>query len=102
MAYSRGRRYRDREVRALIEGYQTLLEDRDTDSRGIRAIIAVTDVKAAWPHLSAVQQEVLLIRGVLDLDVYHAAVVMEKSARWVGKTYLIALERLTDIMNGDV
>jgi len=102
VAYHRGRRYQDKEVRAIVEHYGDVIEDRDTDGRGVKAIIAVADLKNGWKRLNNAEREVLLIRGILNQNVWEAALFMEKSTTWVDKQYNIALTNLTLIMNGDV
>jgi hypothetical protein len=102
VAYYRGRKYRDNEVRAIVSHYQQVLADRDTDERGIRAIIASADITRAWPRLNRIQQRILMVHGVFNLDKFEAAQVLQKSPAWVTKNYRLSLERLTDIMNGDV
>ncbi len=54
-------RYRETEVRALVENYAALLNDRDTTARGLRALVAVADVKRVWHRLTPGEQEVILV-----------------------------------------
>lgn len=89
-------------MRGIIEGYAVALEDRDTDRRGIQAIIAVADIKRAWRYLNLQERDLLLAHGILGLNGYEAGAVLGKSRRWVDKHYAQAIVRLTDIMNGDV
>lgn len=96
----RGGRYRETEVRALIEQYAVTLEDRDTTERGLRALLAVADLKLAYRRLSLGDKEVLLVCGVLGVPQREAGEWYEKSVGWVNKNYRIALENLTYEMNG--
>lgn len=100
MGYSRGRRYREREVREIITAYADVLEDRDTDRRGIQAVIAIADLKRAWRFLNAQERRLLLAHGVMGLSTREAAPVLSKSPQWIAKYYAQAITRLTDLMNG--
>jgi DNA-directed RNA polymerase specialized sigma24 family protein len=100
MKTRKGGRYRETEVRALIEQYAVTLEDRDTTERGLRALLAIADLKLAYRRLALTDKEVLLVCGVLGLPLREAAEWYEKSHTWVGKQYRVALENLTYEMNG--
>lgn len=93
-------RYRDTEVRAMVENYQVLLEDRGTHGAGLRALVRVADLKRTWRKLSPTEREVLLVCGVLGLSSRDAAPHFEKSYSWVQRNYNVALENLTWLMNG--
>lgn len=100
MTRTRGGRYRETEVRALIEQYAIALEDRDTTERGLRQLVAIADLKLAYRRLSLGDKEILLVCGVLNLPNREAAEWYEKSHTWVGKRYRGALENLIYEMNG--
>lgn len=100
MMRMRGGRYRETEVRALVEGYAVALEDRDTTDRGLRILVAVADLKLAFRRLALADKEVLLVCGILGLPQREAAEWYEKSHTWVGKQYRVALDNLTYEMNG--
>lgn len=100
MTRTRGGRYRDTEVRAMVETYADTLEDRDTTERGLRALVAVADLKLAFRRLSLQSREMLLVCGVLGVPYREAAEHFEKSKSWVGREYAVALENLTYEMNG--
>ena len=97
----RGGRYRETEVRALVETYADSLEDRDTGTeKGLRALIAIADIKLAYRQLALADQEMLLVCGVLNRTHREAAEWYEKSHTWVGKRYRDGILNLTDTMNG--
>lgn len=96
----RGGRYRETEVRALVETYADSLEDRDTTERGLRTLVAVADLKLAYRRLSLGDKEILLVCGVLNIPTREAAQWYEKSQSWVSRGYRVALENLTYEMNG--
>lgn len=93
-------RYRETEVRALVENYLVLLNERDTTRRGLRAVVAVADLKRAWPRLSASEREVLLVMGLYGYSSREAALYFVKSYKWAQREYKVALENLTWLMNG--
>jgi DNA-directed RNA polymerase specialized sigma24 family protein len=95
-------RYRETEVRALIENYAEVLEDRETYGAGLRAIVGVADLKRAWRFLARDDRRVLLLVGVMGATHRDAGVALEKSHAWVGKRYRKALEELTWLMNGGI
>lgn len=93
-------KYRDTEVRALVENYAAFAGDRDTTNRGMRALVAIADLKTAWRLLGDIDREVLLVMGILGLTSREAGEYFEKSHAWAQKSYRIALENLTYEMNG--
>lgn len=97
-ASSRG--YRATEVRALVENYPALLHERDTTARGLRALVAVADLKRIWPRLTPDEQEALLVMGMLGQSSREAALYYAKSHEWARKQYGISLENLTYLLNG--
>lgn len=95
-------KYRETEVRALIEEYGAVLNERDTDTRGLRALVAVADLKRAWRRLSSDEKRVLLIMGVMGLPSREAGSMLQKSHVWAQKRYRQTLEDLTWLMNGGI
>lgn len=93
-------RYRETEVRALLEEYAAVVGERDTDTRGLRALVAVADVKRGWASLNSEERRVLLVMGVLGLNVREAAAALHKSTSWASRRYRDSLEALTWLMNG--
>jgi len=93
-------KYRETEVRALIEEYGATLNERDTDTRGLRALVQVADLKLAWRHLSSDERKILLIMGVMGLPSREAGELLQKSHVWAQKRYRKTLEDLTWLMNG--
>jgi hypothetical protein len=93
-------RYRETEVRALVENYAALLNERDTTARGLRALVAVADVKRVWHRLTPGEQEVILVMGLCGVSSREAALYYAKSYKWAQREYKVALENLTWLMNG--
>lgn len=93
-------RYRETEVRALVENYESAVSDRDTTVRGLRSLVRIADLKRAWAGLNADEREVLLLVGVLGLSTHEAAQEIQKSQSSVSRRYRKALEELTWLMNG--
>ena len=95
-------RYREAEVRYLIENYAATLEARDVNGPGLNMLVKVADLKVAWRRLRRDDRNALLAMGVIGADSRTAGVALEKSHTWVQKRYRQALEELTLLMNGDV
>lgn len=95
-------RYRETEVRALVESYAAALEAREVSGAGLRALISVADLKRAWRRLRLEDQRVLLAMGIQGASSYQAAEALEKSPSWAQKRYRLALEELTWLMNGGI
>lgn len=97
-ASSRG--YRATEVRALVENYPALVAERDTTARGLRALVAVADLKRVWPRLTEGEQEIILVMGFAGFSSREAALYYAKSFSWAAREYRVVLENLTALLNG--
>lgn len=95
-------RYREAEVRYLIENYAAALEARDVSGAGLNMLVKVADLKVAWRRMRRDDRNVLLAAGVLSADVRTAGEALQKSKSWVHKRYRLALEELTWLMNGGI
>ena len=95
-------RYREAEVRYLIENYAAALEARDVSGHGLTMLVKVADIKIAWRRLRREDRQVLLAMGVLGAPSHVAGEALQKSESWVRKRYRLALEDLTWLMNGGI
>lgn len=93
-------RYRESEVRNLIEDYAAHLEARSVSGHGLNVLVRIADLKRAWRGLRRDDRRVLLACGVIGANQADVAVALEKSQSWVAKRYRLALEELTWLMNG--
>lgn len=95
-------RYREAEVRYLIENYAVALEAREVHGHGLLTLVKVADLKRGWRNLRHDDKLVLLLIGVAGTTTREAAEFMEKSQSWATKRYRLALEELTWQMNGGI
>ncbi len=95
-------RYREAEVRYLIENYPSMLEAREVSGRGLMVLVKVADLKRGWRNLRYDDKRALLLMGVAGLTSREAGEVMQKAHTWVQKRYRLALEELTWQMNGGI
>lgn len=95
-------RYREAEVRYLIENYAVTLEAREVHGHGLLTLVKVADLKRGWRNLRPDDKHVLLLLGVAGLTQQEAGDILERPQQWVGKRYRLALEELTWQMNGGI
>lgn len=92
--------YREEEVRALIEDYQTFAQKKDVTRRGMRYLIALADLHRALKRLPLKFWEVVLLHGLLDMDQADAAELLQVSQQALSKRYRQAIEELVYTING--
>jgi DNA-directed RNA polymerase specialized sigma24 family protein len=93
--------YRPKYVRRLVEEYSALDAHVDTTEVGLRYLVELADLHRAFARLSSEYAEVVFAHGLVQLSQEEAARVLQKSQRWVSKTYRDALEELTYLINGE-
>ena len=93
-------RYSLREIRRLVDGYEAILARRDTTEFGIRAIVAVLDIRAGIRTLPQGLRAVLLLHGVLGLSALDTSRALKISERAVRQRYTAALAHLEWRLNG--
>jgi DNA-directed RNA polymerase specialized sigma24 family protein len=94
-------RYGAKEVRRIVENYQTLQQAKDTTHWGMHALVLLADVDRAlekaitWP-----QWEVVLLHGLLGYRMTDVAKWLSTSERSAYRRYDTALEQIQWFLNG--
>jgi DNA-directed RNA polymerase specialized sigma24 family protein len=97
---SRQPRYGLGEIRRLVEGYEAVLERRDTTEVGLRALVAVADIRRAIYELPWSLRRAVLVHGVHGLSGPHAAAVLGIGTAAVYYRYHAGLRLMQRQLNG--
>lgn len=93
--------YRDRDVRYLIEGYESLKETRDTKPGApLNALVALADLGTAMHRLTPDERGALLLVGFMGFTMREAASLLGVTAMTVSRRYGRAREEIVNTING--
>lgn len=88
------------EIRRLVEGYEAVLARRDTTEVGLRALVAVADIKWAIHELPWNLRRTVLAHGIHRLSGPDAARVLGIGEAAVYYRYHAALKLMQHLLNG--
>lgn len=97
----RGSRYSQGEVRVYIEGYAELREAKDTNPRGLRALVIVSDLDRAISHMPPKEYQAVLLHGLIRLTERAAGEALGVSHPTVRARYEAGIAWITNYLNGE-
>lgn len=92
--------YGMKHVHRLIQEYSALVASADTTHTALRFLVEMADLNRAVALLPREQREVVFYHGFARLNQEETAAVLQKSQRWVSKTYRLALDDVHFYING--
>jgi hypothetical protein len=101
VASSRGCRYTEGEVRALVYGFPIWKELRGTHRAGIGWIVRLADIDRALHQLPSTLRLPVLLHGLIGLEQEEAAPYLECSQQTVSRRFSEGIAAMTRYLNGE-
>jgi DNA-directed RNA polymerase specialized sigma24 family protein len=94
-------RYSPAEVKALIEAYAELREEKDTNPRGLRVLVMLADLDRAIADMPPKEYHSVLLHGLLRFTVRSVGEVLGVHHSTVEARYDAGVAWITKYLNGE-
>jgi DNA-directed RNA polymerase specialized sigma24 family protein len=91
--------YTPAEIKALIESYAELREEKDTNPRGLRVLVMLADLERAIAHMPPKEYHAVLLHGLLGETVRDAETYLGVSKSTLLDRYHAGVAWITDYLN---